>query len=214
MSNGETVSLSFPFHEDAVRALRAGDRVRLFGTVFTGRDRLHKRLGEGGAPPTDLRNGALFHCGPVVLRDPNAPGGAGWRIVAAGPTTSLREEPYMADILRRHGVRLVIGKGGMGPKTLAALRECGAVYLQAVGGAAALTARRIAAVEDVFLLDEFGPTEAMWRLRLDGLEAIVGMDSHGASLFDGVRTSSRAALDRLLQSDSPASLPSPARPLP
>ena len=102
----------------------------------------------------------------------------------------------MADIIRRLGVRLVIGKGGMGASTLAALRECGAVYLQGVGGAAALTARRIAAVEGVYLLDEFGPTEAMWQLRLDGLEAIVGMDSHGASLFDAVRESSAEALRR------------------
>ena len=192
--SGEAIALCAPFREEAVRALRAGDRVRVSGTVYTGRDRLHKRLGEGGDSPVVLRNGALFHCGPVVLRDPGAPGGAGWRIVAAGPTTSIREEPYMAEILRRHGVRVVIGKGGMGAATLAALRECGAVYLQAVGGAAALTARRIAAVEGVFLLDEFGPTEAMWQLRLDGLEAIVGMDAHGTSLFDAVRESSAAAL--------------------
>ena len=192
--SGETISLCAPFREEAVRALRAGDRVRVSGTVFTGRDRLHKRLGEGGASPADLRDGALFHCGPVVLRDADAPGGAGWRIVAAGPTTSIREEPYMAEIIRRHGVRLVIGKGGMGSATLAAMRECGCAYLQAVGGAAALTARRIAAVENVFLLDEFGPTEAMWQLRLDGLEAIVGMDAHGASLFDAVREASAKRL--------------------
>ena len=196
MSDSAPVELRAPFREDAVRALRAGDRVRVSGTVYTGRDRLHKRLGEGGASPADLRDGALFHCGPVVLRDDAEPGGAGWRVVAAGPTTSIREEPYMAEIIRRHRVRLVIGKGGMGPRTLEALRECGCAYLQAVGGAAALTARRIAAVEGVFLLDEFGPTEAMWQLRLDGLEAIVGMDAHGASLFDAVRTSSREALKR------------------
>ena len=192
----DVVELCAPFREDAVRALRAGDRVRVGGTVYTGRDRLHKRLGEGGSSPVDLRDGALFHCGPVVLRDDAAPGGAGWRVVAAGPTTSIREEPYMAEIIRRHGVRLVIGKGGMGARTLEALRECGCAYLQAVGGAAALTARRIASVDGVFFLDDFGPTEAMWQLRLDGLEAIVGMDAHGESLFDAVRTSSREALRR------------------
>ncbi len=180
-----------------MRSLRAGDRVRVSGVVYTGRDRLHKFLGEGGASPVDLRDAAIFHCGPVMLRDPDAPGGAGWRVVAAGPTTSIREEPYMAGILRRHGVRLVIGKGGMGAGTLAALRDCGAAYLQAVGGAAALTARRIAAVEGVHFLDEFGPTEAMWALRLDGLEAIVAMDSHGESLFDAVRTASADVLHAL-----------------
>ena len=96
--------------------------------------------------------------------------------------------------IRRHGVRLGIGKGGMRPATLAAMRDFGCAYLQVVGGAAALTARRIAAVENVFLLDKFGPTEAMWQLRLDGLEAIVGMDAHGASLFDAVREASAKRL--------------------
>ena len=181
--------LSSPFDDAVLRALRAGDRVRLSGRVYTGRDRFHKFLGEGGESPVDLRGAALFHCGPVMLRE-----GTGWRVVAAGPTTSIREEPYMADILRRHGVRIIIGKGGMGARTLEACREFGCVYLQAVGGAAALTARRVAAVEDVHFLDEFGPTEAVWTLRMDGLEAIVGMDSHGESLFDRVRTASENAV--------------------
>lgn len=177
--------LTAPFGEAAVRALHAGDRVRLSGRVYTGRDRFHKFLGEGGESPVDLRGAAIFHCGPVMLRE-----GTGWRVVAAGPTTSIREEPYMADILRRHGLRIILGKGGMGAKTLEACRQCGCVYLQAVGGAAALTAKCIAAVEDVRFLDEFGPTEAVWTLRVDGLEAIVGMDTHGESLFDRVREAS------------------------
>ena len=103
----------------------------------------------------------------------------------------------MADIVRRHGVRVIIGKGGMGPKTLAACAECGCVYLQAVGGAAALTARRIEAVEGVHFLEEFGPTEAVWTLRCAGLEAIVGMDAHGTSLFDAVRGRAEARIAEL-----------------
>lgn len=191
--SGETVSLEYPFSEGAVRALHAGDRVRVSGLVYTGRDRLHKFLGEGGKSPVDLKDAAVFHCGPVMLRD-----GEDWRVVAAGPTTSIREEPYMAGIVRTHGVRVILGKGGMGAKTLAACAECGCVYLQAVGGAAALTAKRIAAVEGVNFLEEFGPTEAMWTLRCDGLEAIVGMDTHGVSLFDAVRENSKQRLEALL----------------
>ncbi len=186
------IDLVHPFTEAAVRALRAGDRVRVTGLVHTGRDRFHKHLGEGGESPVDLRDAAIFHCGPVMLRE-----GDGWRVVAAGPTTSIREEPYMADIVRRHGVRVIIGKGGMGAKTLAACAECGCVYLQAVGGAAALTARRIEAVEDVHFLEEFGPTEAVWTLRCAGLEAIVGMDAHGTSLFDAVRQEAESRLKGL-----------------
>ena len=188
-----SVRLELPVAEAEVRALRAGDRVSVGGLVHTGRDRLHKHLGEGGECPVDWRGGAVFHCGPVMVRD-----GECWRVVAAGPTTSIREEPYMADLVRRLGLRVIIGKGGMGARTLAACAECGCVYLQAVGGAAALTARRIAAVEGVDFLEAFGPTEAMWHLRLDGLEAIVGMDAQGNSLYDGVRSESETALRELI----------------
>ena len=189
-------SLRLPLSEADVRALRAGDEVALSGLVHTGRDRFHKFLAEGHPSPVDLRGGALFHCGPVVVRDEDAPGG--WRVVAAGPTTSAREEPYMAGIVRREGLRAIVGKGGMGPATTGACRECGCVYLQAVGGAAALLARRVRRVAAVHFLDEFGATEACWSLEVEDLPALVGVDAAGRSLFDDVRASSRAALDSLL----------------
>ena len=188
-------NLRLPLSEAGVRALRAGEEVSLSGLVHTGRDRFHKHLADGNPSPVDLRGGALFHCGPVVVRDEAAPGG--WRVVAAGPTTSAREEPYMAGIVEREGLRAIVGKGGMGPATAAACRDFGCVYLQAVGGAAALLARCVRRVAAVHFLDEFGATEACWSLEVEGLPALVGIDAAGRSLFDEVRASSRAALDRL-----------------
>ena len=190
--------LEYPFCEKSVRALRAGDAVSISGRIYTGRDKLHKHFADGGDMPVDFRDGALYHCGPVVVKG----AGGEWRVVSAGPTTSVRENPYEPAFIAATGVRVIIGKGGMGAKTLAACAECGCVYLQAVGGAAALTARRIEAVEDVHFLEEFGPTEAVWTLRCVGLEAIVGMDAHGTSLFDAVRQGAESRLKGL-------SLPTP-----
>jgi fumarate hydratase class I len=141
----------------------------------------------------DLRGGALFHCGPVALRQDG-----GWVVTAAGPTTSLREEPYEADLIRRFGLRAVIGKGGMGPRTLAALKECGAVYLNAIGGAAQFYAACIEAVEGVDLL-ELGPPEAMWHLRVRDFPVIVTMDAHGGSLHADVERASERELSRLAE---------------
>ena len=186
--------ISYPFTEQAVRELRAGESVQVCGRVFTGRDRLHKYLAEGGASPVSLRDGALYHCGPVVV-----PQDGGWRVVAAGPTTSAREEPYMAEVIARHGVRLVIGKGGMGACTQAACVRFGCVYLQAVGGAAALLAQRIRRVEGVSFLETFGATEALWQLEVEGFEAVVGMDTHGRNLFAEVGDASLDRLRRLLE---------------
>lgn len=198
------ITLYHPFTEAAVRALRAGEAVRVSGRVCTGRDRLHKHLAEGGACPADLRDGALFHCGPVVVpRSPDPaqpPDGRGdWHVVAAGPTTSVREEPYMARVIERFGVRVVIGKGGMGAATRAACARFGCVYLQAVGGAAALIAQRVTRVAQVHFLEEFGATEALWELEVEGLEAVVGIDAGGRSLYDEVRDASAARLRRLFQ---------------
>ena len=184
--------LRYPFSEEAVRGLRAGEIVQVNGRVFTGRDRLHKYLAEGGACPVSLRDGALYHCGPVVV-----PQGDGWRVVAAGPTTSVREEPYMAEVIARHGVRVIIGKGGMGAATQEACKRYGCVYLQAVGGAAALLAKRIRKVESVYFIDEFGATEALWELEVEDFETVVGIDAHGRDLFGEVKTSSREVLHRL-----------------
>jgi len=164
-----------------------GDIVLVSGRVYTGRDAVHTHLMEHESP-VNLRDGVLYHCGPVVVRE-----GERWRVTAAGPTTSIREEPYQAEILRRHGIRVVIGKGGMGAKTLVALKETGAVYLNAIGGAAQFYARTIERVDGVSLL-ELGTPEAMWHLQVRDFPAIVTMDAHGASLHRDVETASAEQL--------------------
>ena len=179
-----------------VRSLRLGEAVSLDGLVHTGRDRLHKHLFEGGALPAgvDFRTSALYHCGPVMVR-----GASGaWRMVAGGPTTSSREEPYEAALIERFGLRLLIGKGGMGPRTLAACRAFGCVYLQAPGGAAALAAQAVERVEGVDFLEAFGAAEAMWHLRVKGFAATVAMDAHGNSLYERVARHSAERLRELL----------------
>jgi fumarate hydratase, class I len=185
---GREVHLSAPITDEQIRALRVGDVVLVSGRVFTGRDAVHAYLMKH-EPPVDLRGGVLYHCGPVVVKEED-----GWRVTAAGPTTSIREEPYQADILKRFGVRVVIGKGGMGPKTLAGLKESGAVYLNAVGGAAQFYARCIERVVDVSLL-QFGTPEAMWHLDVRDFPAIVTMDSHGNSLHQEVEETSGHRLE-------------------
>src|SRR5271166_6267356 len=163
--SGREVVLRAPLTEEQVRALRVGDVVLISGEVFTGRDAVHAYLMKN-PPPMDLHGAVLYHCGPVMLKN-----GETWVVKAAGPTTSIREEPYQAEVIKRYGVRAVVGKGGMGPKTLAALEEFGAVYLSAIGGAAQFYARTVEEVPGVSLL-EFGVPEAMWHLRVKGFAAI------------------------------------------
>jgi fumarate hydratase class I len=184
---GREVVLRTPLTEEQARALRVGDVVLVSGRAYTGRDAVHHHLMTHD-PPVDLRGAMLYHCGPVVARD-----GDGWTITAAGPTTSIREEPYQADVIRRYGVRAVVGKGGMGAKTLAALKDAGAVYLNAIGGAAQFYARTIRRVDGVSLL-EFGTPEAMWHLTVEDFPAIVTMDSHGNSLHTDVEHESAGEL--------------------
>ena len=184
---GREVVLRTPLTEEQVRALKVGDVVLLSGRAYTGRDAVHHHLMKHD-PPVDLRGGVIYHCGPVVKKE-----GDGWRVTAAGPTTSIREEPYQADVIKRYGVRAVIGKGGMGPKTLAALKEAGAVYLNAIGGAAQFYARTIKRVDGVSLM-EFGTPEAMWHLAVEDFPAIVTMDSHGNSLHKDVEQESAREL--------------------
>jgi fumarate hydratase class I len=160
------------------------------GEMYTGRDAVHAYLMKN-PPPVDLHGSVLYHCGPVVLKQ-----GDQWIIKAAGPTTSFREEPYQAGIIKNYGVRVVMGKGGMGKKTLAALKEHGAVYLNAIGGAAQFYARLIDKVLDVNLL-EFGIPEAMWHLSVHDFVAIVTMDAHGNSLHEDVSKETGARLEEL-----------------
>jgi fumarate hydratase class I len=187
---GREVILTPPLSEAAVRALKVGDVVLIRGEVFTGRDNVHAYLMKN-PPPVDLRGAVLYHCGPVMLKQ-----GEEWVVRAAGPTTSSREEPYQGDIIRRYGVRAVVGKGGMGARTLAALKEAGAVYLNAIGGAAQYYARTVERVLGVHLM-EFGIPEAMWYLRVLDFAAIVTMDAHGNSLHVDVEKVTGEALAAL-----------------
>jgi fumarate hydratase class I len=187
------VELTYPFNESKIKTLHAGDKVQLSGRVYTGRDRLHKFLAGGGAAPVNLRDAAIYHCGPVVVREPQ-----GWRIQSAGPTTSIREEPYMAKVIRDYEIRVIIGKGGMGAATLAACESCGCVYLQAPGGAAALLAGNIRSVDNVYLLNEFGPAEAMWELDVEKMDLVVAMDSYGVDLYAEIQRASARRLTACL----------------
>ena len=188
---GREKSLRAPLTEAEVRGLRVGDVVLISGEMFTGRDAIHAHFMKH-EPLVDLNGAVLYHCGPVVLTNGRH------QIKAAGPTTSIREEPYQGEIIRRYGVRAVIGKGSMGPKTLAAMKEHGAVYLNAIGGAAQYYARCIDEVIDVKHL-EFGIPEAMWQLRVTDFPAIVTMDAHGNSLHADVEKSSALLLAKLAE---------------
>ena len=184
--------MATPLTEAQMRGLKVGDVVVLNGPMFTGRDALHKYLADHDSP-VDLNGAVIYHCGPVILKDEDGK----WHVKAAGPTTSIREEPYQADLLRKFGIRAVIGKGGMGKKTLKGLEEVGAVYLNAIGGAAQFYAEKITDVTGVDFLEEFGIPEAMWHLQANGFVAVVTMDSHGNSLHAEVEQESGAKLELL-----------------
>ena len=201
--------LTVPISEDVIRDLTAGEPVRLSGVIATGRDAAHKYMIENfvktdGQPPAAeadtyaalrevLAGGVIYHCGPVVQQTDGK-----WSFVAAGPTTSIREEPYQADVIGHFGVRAVIGKGGMGAKTLQACQDYGAVYLHAIGGAATFIAERVKEVLTVYKLD-FGVPEAFWVIRVEDFPAVVTMDSHGGSLHKQIEEQSARVLAGLLQ---------------
>lgn len=189
-----SAAIEYPFTLDQIKTLKVGDPVAISGRIVTARDRVHWHLFEGGKSPVSLADGALFHCGPVVVRE-----GGSWSVRAAGPATSLRHEPYMARIIEQHNIRVIIGKGGMGKATQEACARCGCIYVQAVGGAAAKLAERITAVHKAHLVREFGVAEAMWELEADGLEAVVGIDTHGGNLHGDVADSSLQIFQSLLK---------------
>lgn len=189
------IRIDVPLTEEAARRLAVGDEVEIFGTIVTARDAAHKLMVEKRPDfvrPV-LQGGAIYHCGPVMAKKDGR-----WIAVAAGPTTSIREEPYEAAVMEEYGVRAVIGKGGMGQKTLAACEKVGAVYLHAVGGAAVSIAETIKEITDVYMLEELGVPEAFWVMRVEGLRAVVTMDSRGRSLHDVVQAASKVERDRLL----------------
>jgi tartrate/fumarate subfamily iron-sulfur-dependent hydro-lyase beta chain len=184
--------LEAPFTEAKMRALKVGQMVEITGLIYTGRDAVHKYLHEGGKSPVDLTDSIIYHCGPVVVKQKGR-----WVVKAAGPTTSAREEPYQGPLMEQYRIRGVIGKGGMGAKTLAACQKVGGVYLHAIGGAAQVLAERVIAVEGVHLLEEFGSPEAIWEFRVERFPVVVTMDAHGNSLHDDVLKASQEALARL-----------------
>ncbi len=199
--------LEVPIGEDEIRKLRIGEQVLVSGVIFTGRDAAHKYMMEsfikGECPAAEremyevlkegLAGGVIYHCGPVVRKREDGK----YDFVAAGPTTSIREEPYQADVIGHFGLRGVIGKGGMGERTLQGCQEHGAAYLHAIGGAAPLIAETVQEVLDVYKLD-FGVPEAFWKIRVENLPCVVTMDSHGQSLHQQVLADSEQRLAALL----------------
>jgi fumarate hydratase class I len=190
------IQLTTPISEEIARSLKVGDEVIVTGVLFTGRDAVHKYLHEGGKLPAgvSLTGGILYHCGPVVIKDD----GGNWKCVAAGPTTSIREEPYQWQVIRDLGLRGVIGKGGMGDRTLEACKQHGCVYLHAIGGAAQVLAQCIVRVPNVYMMDKFGAPEAIWEFQVVNFPAVVTMDSHGNSLHKEVFSASQAELAKYL----------------
>ncbi len=189
------IRLEIPIAEPKIRELKVGDTVLLSGIVVTARDAGHKLMVEERPHFLDelLRGGVIYHCGPVVRKD-----GERWSFVAAGPTTSIREEPYQAKVIESYGVRGVIGKGGMGAATKEACRRFGAVYFHAVGGCGTSIARSVQEVVAVHKLEEFGTPEAFWVVRVADFPVIVTMDAHGASIHEQVREESKKVYERLL----------------
>lgn len=187
------IKLEAPFTEEKIRQLKVGDMVEITGKLFTGRDAVHKYLHEGGALPISLKDQIVYHCGPVVVKK-----GGRWKMVAAGPTTSIREEPYQADIIKNLGLRAVIGKGGMGDKTRKACQENGCVYLHAIGGAAQVLAEMIESVDNVYLFEKFGSPEAVWEITVKNFPVVVTIDAHGQSLHSQVLETSQKNLASIL----------------
>lgn len=190
------IKLKTPINEETIRNLKAGDTVFISGQIVTARDQAHKLMVEKKPDfiRPYLKDSIIYHCGPVVKKDENGK----WSFVSAGPTTSSREEPYQGDVIAEYSVRGIIGKGGMGKKTLDALKKYGAVYFQAVGGAGALIAKCVKKVSTVFMLEEFGTPEAFWVIEVEEFPAVVTMDSHGKSLHDIILDESKAKAEALI----------------
>lgn len=188
--------LQIPLKEEDVRALHVGDVVYLTGHIFTARDMAHlmlrKLLAAGKPLPKDFSGAAIFHAGPVCLKHPDG----SWWLNVIGPTTSIRMEPH-ADVVGQLGVRAVIGKGGMGPGTLAACEKYGCVYLQAAPGCAAKLAQGIQSVYDATWF-ELGMPEALWDLEaVEFGPLVVGMDTHRNSIYQTLREAALAKLDQI-----------------
>ncbi len=194
-------SLALPFSPELVRELRVGDELLVSGRILTGRAPAHRLLAARDEPAVRAaaEGSLLYHCGPVVSRD-----AAGWHFLAAGPTDSARMEPWQAEVLARYGLRGILGKGGMGPRTLRALQEHGAVYLHATGGLAVVLARCVVRVCAVHL-EELGTAEAVWEIEVADFPAVVTMDAHGNSLHEAAHAASPALARELHGPGTPRS---------
>ena len=202
--------LTTPISDEAIRDLKVGDSVALSGIMVTGRDAAHKWMIETFIKKTrapqgedmqvyeelkKLLNGSvIYHCGPVVAGLDTKE----YKFIAAGPTTSIREEPYQADVMKHFNVKGVIGKGGMGPKTLKGCEETPGVYFHAIGGAASFLAQTVVKVHGVFKMD-FGVPEAMWVIEVKDFPVVVTMDSHGGSQHSVIDDASKKGLDDRLE---------------
>jgi len=189
------IDIKLPVDEETIRKLNVGDVVSISGVMMTARDAAHKYMVEEPAEEVAeiLKDGMIYHCGPVIKKEDGE-----YQFIAAGPTTSIREEPYQGPVMKKYGVRGVIGKGGMEGKTLAACKELGGVYLSAVGGLGTILARSVKKVRTVYKLEEFGVPEAMWVIEVEKFPAVVTMDSHGRSIHDEVLEASRKKFDEII----------------
>ncbi len=201
--------ITTPISDETIRSLHVGEPVAISGVMLTGRDAAHKWMidtfiKQTRQPTGDdlevyeaikplLNGGLIYHCGPVVAGLDTKE----YRFVAAGPTTSIREEPYQGDVMRHFHLKGVIGKGGMGAKTLQACQEAPGAYLHAIGGAASLIAQTVVKVLGVYKL-EFGVPEAMWVIQVKDFPAVVTMDAHGQSQHAVVEEKSKKVLEALL----------------
>jgi len=202
--------LILPATQDALLSFRVGDVVELYGVGITARDIAHKyiveKLIEQRKPLSDedrkiyeelkrvLKGGFIYHCGPIIRRKQGR-----WRFISAGPTTSIRTELYQHKIIKHFNVRVIVGKGGMGELTLKACKDNRAIYLHGIGGAGVLNAEKVVEVLDVFKLDEFGVPEAIWKIRVEGLTAIVTMDTYGESFHDKIAKETMERFYRLIK---------------
>ena len=190
------INLQLPISEADIRELKMGDEVAISGLMVTARDAAHKYIHETWPDwlKPIMEDSMIYHCGPVVKKNENG----SWSFVAAGPTTSIREEPYEAAVMEHYKVRAVIGKGGMGEKTLNGLAKSGGVYLHAIGGLAASLAKSVVKVHDVYMLDELGVPEAFWHIEVKDFPAVVTMDSHGGSLHKAIKAKSDEVAKKLI----------------
>ena len=200
------IKLTLPISEETIKSLKVGDKVSINGIMVTARDVAHKYIVEHFVKKEPVNNdkqlfdklyqylneGIIYHCGPVIKKENDK-----YSFIAAGPTTSIREEPYQTDVMKCFGLRGVIGKGGMGDNTLKGCVDNKACYFHAVGGAGSLIAKNVKEVIEVEKLD-FGTPEAFWVIRVEDFHCVITMDSHGNSLHKEMLKQSEERLNQLL----------------